>query len=148
LYADSSYGIHKDGKSHTGVVVRYGNSTVSTFCKKQSVITRSSTEAEIVALNDGVSIVMFMKQIFEFISECSYTPIVYQDNQSVIGIIKNDYNARSKHLNVKYNYAKQLCINKDIVVMYVSTHDMIADILTKPLYGNVFIRLCIMLLNQ
>ena len=51
-YIDAAYGVHQDsGKSHTGCAVVLGEAG-PTFAKsaKQKIVTKSSTEAELVGL--------------------------------------------------------------------------------------------------
>jgi hypothetical protein len=51
-YIDASFGIHEDGKSQSGCLVMLGNTLVHQACRKQKIITKNSTEAELVALSD------------------------------------------------------------------------------------------------
>ena len=43
-------GIHPDGKSHSGLTLSMGRGTVMAMSKKQSIVTKSSTEDEIVGV--------------------------------------------------------------------------------------------------
>jgi hypothetical protein len=56
VYIDAAYGVHTDGKSRTGSCVVIGDSG-AVHCKsgKQQIVTKSSTEAELVALSDSAS---------------------------------------------------------------------------------------------
>lgn len=56
LYIDAAYGVHSDGKSHTGSCVVIGD-VGAIHCKssKQSIVTKSSTEAELIALSDSAN---------------------------------------------------------------------------------------------
>ena len=53
---DAAYGVHPDGKSHTGSCVVISD-VEAVYCKsaKQQIVTKSSTEAELVALSDSAS---------------------------------------------------------------------------------------------
>lgn len=46
-----------------------------------------------------------------------------------------------KHIDVKYNFVKELCNSKQLQVKYICTEDQTADILTKGLTGARFVRL-------
>lgn len=60
-------------------------------------------------------------------------------------VVKNPDQKRLKHIDVKFNFIKQKVEEGLITVKYLSTTDQIADILTKPLSGERFVRLCSML---
>jgi hypothetical protein len=50
---------------------------------------------------------------------------------------------KTRHINIRYFFVK----SKDIQLNYLSTDEMIADILTKPLQGAQFIKMRNILLN-
>eukprot|EP00428_Durinskia_dybowskii_P086402 CAMPEP_0170436806 /NCGR_PEP_ID=MMETSP0117_2-20130122/44342_1 /TAXON_ID=400756 /ORGANISM="Durinskia baltica, Strain CSIRO CS-38" /LENGTH=226 /DNA_ID=CAMNT_0010696875 /DNA_START=55 /DNA_END=736 /DNA_ORIENTATION=+ len=51
-YVDASYGMHADGKSHTGLCISLGTGPVFARSAKQHIVTKSSTEAELVGCSD------------------------------------------------------------------------------------------------
>ena len=53
---DAAFGLHGDGKSHSGYVATIAGGSVEAKSKKQSLVTKNSTEAEMVALSDMSSI--------------------------------------------------------------------------------------------
>ena len=64
-YADSSFGTHKDLKSHTGAIMPLGKGFIIPDSTKQKVNTRSSTRAELVAVDDKISKIVWIKQFLE-----------------------------------------------------------------------------------
>jgi hypothetical protein len=54
MHCDASYGVHTDGKSHTGYAITLGKLMSYVVCKsaKQKLVSSSSTEAEILAMVD------------------------------------------------------------------------------------------------
>ena len=54
-YVDASYALHEDMRSHTGACVSLGNGMISSYSKKQKVNTRSSTEVELIGVDDMIS---------------------------------------------------------------------------------------------
>lgn len=59
---------------------------------------------------------------------------IFYDNQSTIKISKNpESHKRSKHIDIKYHYNRELVEANIIAIHYVKTADNIADIFTKPL---------------
>ena len=64
-YWDASFAVHPDYKSHTGGAMTMGEGVMATTSKKQKLNTRSSTEAELVAMDDGLGSMLWMKQFME-----------------------------------------------------------------------------------
>ena len=64
-YIDAAFGVHEDMRSHTGACMTLGKGMICTFLNKQKVNSRSSTEAELIAVDDKVSKVMWTKRFIE-----------------------------------------------------------------------------------
>ena len=62
------------------------------------------------------------------------TPIcIYGDNQGSIDMVKNPVsNDKSKHIDIKHHFIRQKYTEGFINVVYVPTHDNLADLMTKP----------------
>ena len=58
-FVDASFGIYSDMKSVTGVVIKIGEATIYVKSGKQKILTRSSTEAELVGLSDALSQILW-----------------------------------------------------------------------------------------
>jgi len=73
-----------------------------------------------------------------FLSELGFEPsrptLIKSDNQGSIALTKNAmHHARTKHIDVKHHWIRELVASHQIEVLYVSTEHMVADALTKPL---------------
>ena len=56
------------------------------------------------------------------------------DNQSSVKLSTNPvFHDRSKHIEIKYHYLRDMVQRKLIELKYVSTEEQVVDILTKPL---------------
>ena len=148
-HIDASFGTHEDGKSHTGMCVMFGDGCVMAKSTKQKIVTKNSTEAELVALSDKISDVM---RCHELIVELGYdvgTPVVMQDNASTISLVtRGGGKPRTKHMRVRQNVVLELVRNNELVVQYESTKNMLADILTKPLQGQIMTDFVMKISNQ
>jgi hypothetical protein len=51
-HIDSSFSLHPDGKSHSGVMVKVGGILVYFRSRKQKCVSKSPTKAELVALSE------------------------------------------------------------------------------------------------
>ena len=148
VYVDASFGIHADGKSHTGVVIGYGAGPVFASSKKQGIVTKSSTESELVGVTDAAGAMELMRQTLEQLGENPEIQ-VFQDNQSAIKLINNggSTSLRTRHIKVRYFFLKEYIENGYVKLVYLPTGDMIADVLTKPKQGADFIKSRNQLLN-
>ena len=59
---------------------------------------------------------------------------VHEDNQGTIALSKNPKShTRTKHIDIKYHYVREVVEKKEIDLVYCPTEKMIADIMTKGL---------------
>ena len=54
MYCDAAFGIDVGYKNNTGIVIVYADGAILCKSSKQSIVTKSSAEAELVALCNGV----------------------------------------------------------------------------------------------
>ena len=141
-YVDAAYGTHFDMKSHTGCLIKVGEEGSPVFCKsaKQHIVSRSSTEAELIALSDSASQVIWVR---EFMIQQGFDlapATIFQDNMSTISLITNGRAKaeQSRHINIRYFWLKDRIVAKDVQIKHMPTDLMIADMLTKPLTGELF----------
>ena len=142
-YIDASFATHnQDAKSHTGATVGIGDAlAILVKSTKQNIVTKSSTEAELVAVSDMIGDVL---DIRGFVQELGYEyqdpTIVYQDNQSTIQLMNSGpaSNSKSKHVRIRTFWLRERIQEGDFVAVYKPTEEMIADGLTKPLQGASF----------
>jgi hypothetical protein len=136
-------------KSHSGLVLSLGCGPIDASSTKQKINTKSSAEAELIALSDKATRAIWCR---EFLTHQGHPPApatLYQDNQSTIKLATNGIQSskRTRHISIRYFWLKDRVDIGDVEVVYKPTTDMIADILTKPLHGDVFLYLRGLLLN-
>lgn len=139
-YSDADWGTDKkDRKSVSGCMILYGNNPVLWFSKKQGCVALSSSEAEYVAAAASAQDLMNLKGILKDFN-ISHDTVLFCDNKSSIMLSKSNQNSkRSKHIDIKHHYLKDLVLNKEIIIEYVSTDQNLADILTKSLGKETFL---------
>ena len=135
---DASFTVHPDMKSHSGVTMTMGKGAVIASSCKQKANTRSSTKAELVAVNDNAAILLWTHL---FVKAQGYEPNIteLQDNQSTIKLHENGYWSSHKHtwhLNIKYFFMKDQIEQGHFKVQYHPTDKMNSDFLTKPVQGE------------
>ena len=145
LYVDASSTTHSDMKGHTGCVMMMSphGGPLWAASVKQKLVSKSSTEAELIALDYTIAQLMAVKYLLLDLGYNVEPMVVFQDNKSTIKMTEKGYDVGSntKHVLVRYFYIKERIDCGDIKIVYLPTTDMIADLLTKPLTGNLFLRL-------
>ena len=135
-YADADWGGDaEERKSNTGYVFIFLGATISWASRKQSMVTLSSTEAEYIALAEAAQEAMYLCRILKDLNQPVEACVIYEDNQSCIKILPNDQltTRRTKHIDTKFHFVRELFKNGAIEIRYCPTDKMIADLLTKPL---------------
>ena len=139
-YVDASFGTYDDMRSVTGVLIMIGDATVYVKSAKQKIVTRSSTEAELVALSDALSQILWTREFIIHQGVQVGPAIVYQDNKSTICLVNKGKSTseRTRHIKNRYFFVTSYIEANEIKVEYLPTGDMVADMFTKPLHGALF----------
>jgi len=149
-WVDSSYAVHPDMPSHSGIVMMLGKGAVYSSSCKQKLNTKSSTEAELVGIDDAMRQVLWTRHFLAAQGEYVPTTTIYQDNKSTIVLAENGKASSSKrmwHLNVRYYFITDQIKKGHMKVAFCPTQDMVADFFTKPLQGALFVRMRERILN-
>ncbi len=150
-WVDASFAVHKDIRSHTGGTLSLGKGAVYSTSVRQKLVTKSSTEAElVVAVDDVMPMILWTRQFLEGQGYEIKDNIVYQDNQSAMLLEKNGQRSstkRTRHLNIRYFFVTDRIRAKQLTVEYCPTGDMWADVFTKPLQGAAFVKFRKLILN-
>jgi hypothetical protein len=64
-WVDASFAVHPDMRSHTGAVLSLGKGGVFSLSVRQKLNTKSSTEAELVGVDDTMSLIIWTKNFLE-----------------------------------------------------------------------------------
>ena len=130
-------------------VIGIGRGPVYSKSTGQKLNTKSSTEAELVALSDSTSQIIWTRNFLEEQGFTMEPAKVYQDNMSTIALVKNgkSNSDRTRHIATRFFFISDRVTSKEIDVEYMPTGEMLADILTKPLQGALFVKLRDKLLN-
>ena len=112
-------------------------------------MSKSSTEAELIGLSDGLSQVLWVRN---FLMSQGYNvgpAIIWQDNKSTLAMAERgrSTSSRTKHIPVRYFFVIDRVRSGEVVLQYKPTEYMVADLLTKPIQGELFRYLRGILLN-
>jgi hypothetical protein len=143
-YIDASYGVHTAyGKSHTGCVLILGDSgPIQCKSSKQKIVTKSSTEAELVALSDSANQAIHLSN---FVRAQGYEagPVeIKQDNMSCMALVKKGAatSERSRHIAIRYFWIKERVDAGEVLISHEPTATMWANLLTKAVQGAQFVK--------
>ena len=142
-YVDASFAVHPDYKSHTGATMIFdgGLGSIMNLSRKQKLNTRSSTEAELVGVDDASVLILWTKLFLEYLGYHISNNIIYQDNKSAILLETNGRQSagkRSRALNIRYFFITDQVEKGNAAVEYCNTDDMIGDFHTKPVQGHKY----------
>ena len=130
-------------------MILLGNNLIRARSVKQRLVSKSSSESELIAIDDALNSVIEISNLCKELNIYN-VPTLYQDNLSTIQMIKNgkQFDGRSSHIRKRYYYIKELVSNKEINLEHMPTEFMKADILTKPLTGYLFKKMKQWILNN
>ena len=141
--ADASYknGI---GKSRIGITVGLGmnSAPILVISKKQPTNSGSSTEAEMKGYNYACCIVEWIRNIMEYVYLQELDPSVIEvDNKPAMLAIRSAcITSNLRHMKPKYWYCKLLYQERKVIFAWVTTNELLADALTKPVGPKDFMR--------
>ena len=138
-HADASFNITEDGRSYYGYLITLGHALVSTKGGRIKSVVRSSTEAEISAVNEIVSELLWCRDLLEELGYEQKKMPISEDNLSCITMLQKEprsFHSKSRHVRVKWAFFRQEYNKRTRCLRYCPTEKMVADLLTKPLGGK------------
>ena len=147
---DAAFANREEMKSTSGMCVTLGVGHFISSSKVQKLNSKSSTEAEIIAVSDGMNIPLWLA---DFIAHQGYKPQpvrLEQDNQSCIALLNKGRSTAetTRFIAIRKFWISDYIRNGAINVVYVPTEDMTSDFFTKPVQGAVFVKLSKMILGN
>lgn len=137
--ADAAFADNADNRSSTfGYAFKAAGGLISYKSSRQGLVATSSTEAEYVAMTHAAKEAIWLKRLLQEL-QYDYTDLhplrLEGDNKPAIALTRPERfnNTRTKHIEVYWHYIREEVTHGNIQLLYVSTNDMIADGLTKPL---------------
>ena len=127
----------------------YANCPILWVSRLQTEIALSTAEAEYIAfsqsLRDVISLITLLKEINKVYPVHVKNPTFvskHEDNQSCITMATSQkFTPRTKHIALKYHHFRSHVKNGAIQISYCRTIEQKADLLTKPLADDLFLKL-------
>jgi hypothetical protein len=140
-WVNGPFAVHPNMRGHTGGGLSLGRGFPIVNSTKQKLNTQSSTESELVAVDNCMPAICWSRYFMEAQGYGIQENIVFQDNKSAILMEKNGKalsSKRTKHINIRYYFVTDRVKKKELTVEWCPTGDMIGDYMTKPTQGALF----------
>ena len=127
--------------STSGWVFMLSSAAISWGSKRQVSIALSSCEAEIMAASEAAKEAVYLKRFAEELGAAhSDDPLeLFEDNKGARDLAYNpEHHSRTKHIDRRHFYIRELVELGELVVPYVKTDDNMADFFTKALPAKRF----------
>jgi len=136
-FVDCSYGVHFDGRCHYGFSLHIGADNAPFFvCSKKQTecVAIGSMEGEYVVLSSATRQDHEVSLFLESIGFPQDEPTtIFEDNISAINLAESPaVTRRSRHIHIRHHYVRDCVAQGFVVIEYLSTDRMLADLFTKP----------------
>jgi hypothetical protein len=109
--------------------------------KKQKINMRSSTESDLVGVDDAAPQMLWTRYLIEMQGYKVDVSMLNQDNLSAMLLEMNGKGSsikRTKHINVRYFFIKDRIRSSEITMKHCPTGEMLGDYFTKHVQGRQF----------
>lgn len=135
-FSDSDWaGCPNTRRSITGFCIFIGDSVISWKSKKQTIVSRSSTEAKYRALAATTSEIIWLKHLLQaFQVDTSQPTLFFCDNELAIKLASNpQFHERTKHIELDCHFIRDKVLDKTVKLMPIRSQHQLVDLFTKPL---------------
>ena len=131
-----------DRHSVGGLIFDIARGSISWSSKKKPTVTTSSVEAEYIASASAMKEAVWLHTLLEELDFPQITAtIINADNQGCIVLAHNPVgHSRAKHIDIWHHFIWEHIEQGEVAFQYISTKEMLADIFTKALPCEVFVK--------
>ena len=140
VFVDASYGIYLDGKGQSAYGFTLGSGMFLVKSNKQKSVGKSSTGAEIIAIDDAACEAVHQMNLINAAGFKCNKCVMHEDNESAIKIVTGGIETmkRTKFMRVRIANVREIINENGVELKYCPTENMPVDILTKPIGGMQF----------
>ena len=130
-FSDSDWaGCKRSGKSTSGGVIKIGEHLIKAWSKTQTSVTRSSAEAELVAMCKLAAEMIGMGSLAADLGQ-DMKITMYADSSAAIAIAKRKGSGKLRHINIGLLWIQEKTEAEEIVIKKVKGISNPADMMTK-----------------
>ncbi|MBW0461213.1 hypothetical protein O181_000928 [Austropuccinia psidii MF-1] len=131
-FCDADWGSNYDSRSFSGsCVFCYG--LIGWKTSRQEIVALSSTEAEYRSISSCCQDISWLLELTSDFGLKLKSKLLC-DNQGALSLLKNPlYQHRTRHIKLRLHWCRELFNEGKIMAEYISTTNMVADIMTKSL---------------
>jgi hypothetical protein len=102
-------------------------------------VSTSVNEGELKSATAGAKTLVYLDSVLKFMDDNTDTPRLHCDNKGAIAIAHGTgKRKRSKHIDIKHFYIRELIKERKLSLHHVSTDDNVSDAMTKSLGRTKF----------
>ncbi|CDF40943.1 unnamed protein product [Chondrus crispus] len=131
----------KISNTTSGYVFKLCDGPISWASWKQTVVAKSTCEAEYIALSEACKEAAWLRRFHADVLGANSDPTIRVgcDNVGTIAFAQNEStNRRNKHVDITYHFVRDAVQRKLVTLYHCPTTEMPADMLTKPLGRVLF----------
>ena len=144
-YCDAGYaGCPHTRRSQEGHVILFNGGPISWCSKRQPFVSLSTCEAELVSLVNTAKQLIFFNKLLTFLRQPQTRIIIYEDNMAAITISEQEASpstSRTKHMDTRFHWLQQYIQSGLIKPLYIPSNFNAADMFTKCLSPEIFLKL-------
>ena len=131
VYSDADFGgCTRTGRSTSGVISMYSGGAITWMSQRQPIVATSTTQAEIIAANEGAKEAIWLSRLFRGIIQLN-VPVIQVDNSAAVRLAQNpEFHRRTKHISIKYFFIREKVTEGKLKIQQIPTEQQLADILT------------------
>ena len=140
VLSDSDYATNlEDRHSQSGSCTYLNNNLISWGSREQNCVALSSTESEYICFAESAKSGLYFSNLLKELElPCGYINLCGDNISSLTLSAHKAIHQKTKHIDVKYHFIRDLVSKKMIKLNYVNTKFNIAVILTKCLDSHTF----------
>jgi len=134
-YTDSDWaGDKHDRKSQGGYIFQMSGAPISWKSKKQTVVARSTTEAEYLACSEATREAQGLVYLHRDVTGETVVPLIHCDSNGALSTIRSTITSdKAKHIDVPFHNSRHLDAAGVVKFTEIDTLENLADVMTKAL---------------